>query len=193
MKVQDHNVAIFASGGGSNAEMFFTYFASNKNINICLLLTNNKNAFAIKRAEKFGVPAITFTREELYETDHIIQLLKRYKIDFIVLAGFLWKVPSNLIESFPNKIVNIHPALLPKFGGKGMYGKYVHQAVVEAGETESGITIHYVNSNYDEGQIIFQEKCTVEPDDTPEIVAEKVLKLEHFHFPRVVEKLMTSL
>lgn len=193
LKVTNRNLAIFASGGGSNAEQFFTYFRSNKNINIRLLLTNNKNAFAIKRAEKYEIPTVTFTRSEFYESDHVIKILTEHDINLIVLAGFLWKITEQMIAKFPNKIINIHPALLPKFGGKGMYGKYVHEAVVNAGEKESGITIHYVNSNYDEGKIIFQEKCNVEANDTPELLAEKVLKLEHLHFPRVVGQLLSSL
>ena len=193
LKVTNQNIAIFASGSGSNAEAFFKYFGGNKNINICLLLTNNKHAFAIQRAEKFGIPSVTFNRHEFYETDGVLNILKKHDISFIVLAGFLWKIPLNLIGSYHRRMVNIHPALLPKFGGKGMYGMYVHRAVVEAGEKESGITIHYVTENYDEGEIIFQEKCDVASSDSPEMVARNVQKLEHKFYPEVVEKCLSAL
>ena len=193
LKVTNKNLAIFASGSGSNAEAFFKYFRGNKNINICLLLSNNKKAFALQRADKFGVPTITFEREELYENESVIDTLKAYQIDFIILAGFMWKVPSNLIESYQGKIVNIHPALLPKYGGKGMYGMNVHKAVLEAGEKESGITIHHVTEDYDEGEIIFQCKCEVRPSDLPETLAERVQKLEHKFYPQIVENTLTNL
>ena len=193
MKVTNQNLAIFASGNGSNAEAFFKYFRGNKNINIGLLLSNSKNAFALRRAKKFDIPAFTFDRTEFYETDGVLNILKEHHISFIVLAGFLWKVPMKLIENYPDKIVNIHPALLPRFGGKGMYGMHVHKAVIDAGEKESGITIHYVTENYDEGKIIFQGKCEVQSTDSPEILAERVQKLEHKFYPKVVEKTLSIL
>ena len=193
LKVTNQNLAIFASGSGSNAEVFFKFFRGNKNINICLLLSNNKNAFALQRAENFGILGITFDRKEFYETDKILNLLKENQISFIVLAGFLWKVPMNLITSYPRRMVNIHPALLPKFGGKGMYGMHVHRAVIEAGEKETGMTIHYVTENYDEGEIIFQGKCEVESSDSPETLAKKVQQLEHKFYPEVVAKILSTL
>ena len=193
MKVTNQNLAIFASGSGSNAEAFFKYFRGNKNINICLLLSNNKKAFALRRAEKYGVPTVTFDRHEFYETDRVLSTLKEHHISFIVLAGFLWKIPIELIGNYQGKMVNIHPALLPKFGGKGMYGMHVHKAVIEADEKESGITIHYVTENYDEGEIIFQEKCEVKPADLPETLAERIQKLEHKFYPQVVEKTLSVL
>lgn len=193
MKVTNQNLAIFASGNGSNAEAFFKFFRGNKNINIGLLLSNNKKAFALSRAEKFGIPTITFNRTEFYETDRVLDILKKHQISFIVLAGFMWKVPMNLINSYQGKMVNIHPALLPKFGGKGMYGMHVHEAVIEAGEKESGFTIHYVTRDYDEGEIIFQGKCVVESTDSPETLAGKVQKLEHKFYPEVVEKVLSVL
>ncbi len=189
----NYNIAIFASGGGTNAEMFFEYFRSNKCANISLLLSNNKNAFALKRAEKNDIPNYYCNREDFYENDKVKNILAVYAIDFIVLAGFLWKVPDELIALYPNKIVNIHPALLPKFGGKGMYGRHVHEAVMAAGEKESGITIHYVNQNYDEGQIIFQKKCELTADDTISTITEKVQKLEHKYYTEVVENLLSDL
>lgn len=193
MKVTNQNLAIFASGSGTNAEAFFKYFRGNKNINICLLLSNNKNAFALQRAAKFDVPAVTFDRREFYETGSVLDTLKEHGISFIVLAGFLWKIPQKVIDAYHGKIVNIHPALLPKFGGKGMYGIHVHKAVIEAGEKESGITIHYVTENYDEGEIIFQKKCEVMRSDSPETLAARVQKLEHKFYPEVVEKSLTIL
>ena len=184
------NIAVFASGNGSNAEKLFEYFESNKKINISLLLSNNQNAFAIKRAENHKIPTLTFNREDFYHTQKIANILASNKIHLIVLAGFLWKIPEYLIKQFPNKIINIHPALLPKFGGKGMYGKYVHEAVVDAKEKSSGITIHFINEQYDEGQIIFQASVDLLPTDTPEMVAKKVLELEHMHYPKIVEKVL---
>ncbi len=181
-------IAIFASGSGSNAENIVNYFSKNENIIFPLILSNKVNAFVHERAKKLGIPSFTFTRKEFDETSLVLDLLQQYQVDFIVLAGFLLKVPENLLKAFPDKIINIHPALLPKFGGKGMYGDHVHQAVVAAHEKESGITIHYVNENYDEGKIIFQAKCEILPTDTPEDVAGKVHALEYEYFPQVIEK-----
>ncbi len=184
-------IALFASGSGSNAEKIAQHFADNPDVEISLIVSNNPKAGVIERARRgfdqtLHVPVLLFDRATFYDTARISQLLLNQKIDLIVLAGFMWLMPGDLVRAFPNKIINIHPALLPKFGGKGMYGHFVHEAVVAAGETESGITIHYVNERYDEGQIIFQARCAVSPTDTPDDVARKVQALEHTHYPRVV-------
>ncbi len=185
-------IAIFASGSGSNAENIANYFSKSQEVDICMFLTNNPNAFVLERAKKLGIKSKVFTKEEFLKTDKILHFLSENDINFIVLAGFLLKIPQNLIKSYSNKIINIHPALLPKYGGKGMYGDNVHKAVVEAGETESGITIHYVNENYDEGKIIFQAKCEVLRTDTYEDVASKIHQLEYEHFPKTIEKLLVT-
>lgn len=182
-------IALFASGSGSNAENIIQYFSHSTTFLFPVIISNKSDAFVHERAKTFQIPSVTFSREDFSKGDEILGLLKEYNIDCIVLAGFLLKVPEVLLQAFPNKIINIHPALLPKFGGKGMYGHHVHEAIVAAGETESGITIHYVNSNYDEGDIIFQAKCPVLPSDTPDMIAEKVHKLEYEHFPRVIAEL----
>ncbi|MDR1743049.1 MAG: phosphoribosylglycinamide formyltransferase [Dysgonamonadaceae bacterium] len=182
------NIAIFASGSGSNAENIAEYFSGNKEIQISLILSNKADAFVHERAKKWGIPSLTCPKKEFDEGKRILEILRDHNIGFIVLAGFLLKIPDTLIETFPKKMINIHPALLPKYGGKGMYGDHVHKAVVAAGETESGITIHYVNEHYDEGQVIFQAKCEVLPTDTFEDVARKVHKLEYLHFPKVIEQ-----
>lgn len=181
-------IAIFASGSGSNAENIINYFSSNSEIEIPLILSNKADAYVHERAKKFNIPSFTFSRADLNETDIVLNILAENEVDFIVLAGFLLKVPAYLIQAYPNKIINIHPALLPKYGGKGMYGEHVHEAVVANGEKESGITIHYVNENYDEGNIIFQSKCEVLSSDTADDVAEKVHRLEYAHFPRVIDE-----
>lgn len=190
--MQQKKIAIFASGNGSNAEKIFDYFKNHPKGKVSLLLTNNPNAPVRDRAKKFGISEVVFNRATFYETGQIPTLLKDNEIDLVVLAGFMWLVPENLVKAFPKKIVNIHPALLPKYGGKGMYGSFVHTAVVEAREKESGITIHYVNENYDEGDVIFQEKCKIDPSDTPVDLAEKIHILEHKHYPKVIEKLLHS-
>ena len=182
-----HNIAILASGSGSNAENIFNYLSENNTaIEISLIITNNPNAFVLKRAEKLNIPALVITGAQMKDENYVMSIMEKYNIDFIVLAGYLLMIPAYLIKHFAGKIVNIHPALLPKFGGKGMYGDNVHKAVVDANETESGITIHYVNEKYDEGEIIFQAKCQVDKDDTFEEVANKVHSLEYAHFPRVI-------
>lgn len=183
------NLAVFASGSGSNAERLVEYFKDSDLAQVKLILCNNPSAGVIQRAERLNIPLVLFNRSE-FKSDKIVDLLKENEIDWVVLAGFLWLIPSNLVAAFPNKIINIHPALLPKFGGKGMYGHFVHEAVVENKETESGITIHYVNEHYDEGAIIFQASYPVTSTDTPEDVAKKGQELEHKHFPEVVEKLL---
>ena len=180
-------IALFCSGSGSNAENIIRYFSNNQQIEFPIIVTNKETAFVHERAKKLGVDSVTFSREQFNDGQSIIALLQEYGITHIVLAGFLLKIAPALIEAFPNRIINIHPALLPKFGGKGMYGMHVHEAVVASKETESGITIHYVNENYDEGNIIFQAKCSVTPADNAEDVAHKVHSLEYEHFPKVIE------
>lgn len=180
-------IALFASGSGSNAENIVRYFSEKEDISIPLIISNKKDAYVHERASRLGVPSLTFSKAEFDEGSVVVDTLHTYNIDFIVLAGFLLKVSQPLLDAYPGRIINIHPALLPKFGGKGMYGDRVHQAVVEAGETESGITIHYIDENYDEGDIIFQTTCEVLADDTPDEVARKVHALEYACFPRVIE------
>ena len=183
-------IAIFASGSGSNAQKIIEYFADNKNIIVDSVWTNNPSAYVLERAKKCGIDSFIFSREEFKNTLFVVEKLKNRNINLIVLAGFLWLIPSNLIQNF--RIINIHPALLPKYGGKGMYGMNVHQAVVENKEIESGISIHFVNEKYDEGEIIFQAVCPVIPSDSPEDVAEKVHQLEYKHFPEVIEKVLIN-
>lgn len=188
-----NKIAIFASGSGTNAENLINFFKENKKIEISYIFSNNKNAYVIQRAKNHGIKHYIFSRTEFYDTQNIIEILKENQINFIVLAGFLWLIPEYLIHHYPNRIINIHPALLPKYGGKGMYGMNVHKAVINNNEQETGITIHYVNKDYDKGDIIFQAKCQVKKDDTPEDVAKKVHELEYEHFPKVVEKIVSKL
>jgi len=155
-------------------------------------LSNNKNAYVLERAKKLTIPTRIFTREEFYNTDNILDLLKENSIDLVVLAGFLWIIPDNLLMAFPNKIINIHPALLPAYGGKGMYGSKVHEAVIKSGNSESGISIHYVNEKYDEGEIIFQAKVKIDDNDTADTLAQKIHGLEYEHYPRVVEEVIIN-
>lgn len=184
------NLAIFASGSGSNAENISRYFQSNKNVKISLIISNKADAFVHERAKLLNIESKTFTKQQFEFTSDVLEYLENKKIDYIILAGFLLKVPDNLLAAYPDKIINIHPALLPKFGGKGMYGDNVHKAVVASGEKESGITIHYINENYDEGAIIFQAKCEVLPTDTYEDVASKVHELEYEYFPKTIENIL---
>lgn len=186
------NIAIFASGNGSNAENIVRYFENDPQINIPLILSNKAGAFVLQRAKNLGIDSVVFSAVELKEGDKIRKVLQEYAIDFIVLAGFLLKIPDYLIAMYPQKIVNIHPALLPKYGGKGMYGDHVHKAVKAAGEKESGITIHYVNEVYDAGQIIFQAKVQISPEDSADDIAVKVHALEYEHFPRVIGEIAKS-
>jgi phosphoribosylglycinamide formyltransferase 1 len=185
-------IAIFASGSGSNAEKIFQYFKNHDQIGVELLLSNNSNAFALQRAEKYGIHTLVFDRDEFYNSVKISEYLKHKGITHIVLAGFMWLVPTHLIIAYPNHILNIHPALLPKYGGKGMYGMHVHKAVIAAGEQQSGITIHLVNEQYDEGQILFQAKCEIKPGYTPEDLADKIHLLEHQHYPKVIEEFILN-
>ena len=182
-------IAIFASGSGSNAENIVHYFSGSSEFQFPLIISNQPNAYIHKRAETLEIPSFTFTKEQFFDAKPVLELLAEYNIDAIVLAGFLLKIPTLLIQHFPDKIINIHPALLPKFGGKGMYGARVHQAVKEAGEPETGITIHYVNENYDNGNIIFQARCPISATDTAEMIAAKVHLLEHEYYPQVIEKI----
>lgn len=182
-------IAIFASGSGSNAENIVHYFSGSSEFQFPLIISNQPNAYIHKRAETLKIPSFTFTKEQFFDAKPVLELLTEYNIDAIVLAGFLLKIPTLLIQHFPDKIINIHPALLPKFGGKGMYGARVHQAVKEAGEPETGITIHYVNENYDDGNIIFQARCPISATDTAEMIAAKVHLLEHEYYPQVIEKI----
>ena len=181
-------LAIFASGNGTNAEEIFNYFQHHSHIKVALLLSNNPEAYALDRAKKYGVDSKIFTKSQFRESEDVLNWLQQYEITHVVLAGFLWLIPQNLIKAFPKQIVNIHPALLPKFGGKGMYGMKVHEAVKNAGEIETGITIHAVNEQYDEGKILFQAKCNLLSTDTPEEIANKIHLLEHAHYPRVIEQ-----
>ncbi len=178
-----------ASGSGSNAEKIMEHFQNSTKAKVALVASNKADAFVLERAKKFGVPSFTFTRKEM-DAGVLLQKLQEEKIDWVILAGFLLKIPEDLIRAFPDHMVNIHPALLPKYGGKGMYGSLVHEAVKAAGDTETGITIHLVNEDYDEGKIIFQAASSVTPDDTPETIAEKVHALEHRYFPEVIESLL---
>ena len=186
--IMKKNIAIFASGSGSNAENLIRYFQKSDSVEVSLVLSNKSDAYVLERAYRLKVPCNVFPKEDWTAGDEILAILQEYRIDFIVLAGFLVRVPDLLLHAYPDKIINIHPALLPKFGGKGMYGDKVHQAVVAAGEKETGITIHYINEHYDEGSIIFQATCPVLPNDSPEEVAKKVHALEYEHFPHVIEE-----
>jgi phosphoribosylglycinamide formyltransferase-1 len=183
-------VVLFASGNGTNVERIAEYFAESSRVEISMVFTNNPRAGVLKRALKAGLPSLVFSRDDFYRTSKIIDRLKEINPDLIVLAGFLWLVPDELIKAFPRKIINIHPALLPKYGGKGMYGGYVHQAVIGNGEKESGITIHYVNEKYDDGQIIFQSSFKLSENETPQSLAEKIHRQEYEHFPKVIERLL---
>jgi phosphoribosylglycinamide formyltransferase-1 len=185
-------IVLFASGSGSNVENIVQFFQDNPNVTIASVLTNKRSAKVLDRCNKLNVSALYFNRHAFFKTDCVLNLLDSMQPDLIVLAGFLLKIPQKMVAKYPNKIVNIHPALLPKFGGKGMYGMRVHEAVKENKETETGITIHYVNENYDEGAIIHQAKTLISSDDSPKDIAQKVHQLEYEHFPKVIEKLLAS-
>jgi len=186
-------IAIFASGSGSNAQRIMEHFKKSKIGEVSLILTNNPEAYVLQRADNFEIPSHIFDKEEFYHSDHIVKLLKSLEIDLVVLAGFLWLVPNSLLQAFPNRIINIHPSLLPKYGGKGMYGRKVHETVLRDKETESGITIHYVNEKFDEGEIIYQARFRIEPTDDIEMIIYKGQHLEHLHYPRIVENLLKKL
>lgn len=188
MPTSNSRIAIFASGNGTNAEAIFHYFRHHPAIQPVLLLSNNPEAYALERAKKFNIPTHVFNREQFRNSTVVLDWLQEKQVTHIVLAGFLWLIPSYLIEKYSGKIINIHPALLPKYGGKGMYGSNVHEEVKKAGDVETGITIHEVNENYDEGKILFQCRCEIRAEDTPEQIANSVHALEYAHYPRVIEE-----
>jgi phosphoribosylglycinamide formyltransferase 1 len=187
------NIAILASGAGSNAQKILEHFSDRMDIAVRLIVSNKQDAGVLNIAKVASIDTFIVTRDSFYATTDLLVELDKRNIDFIVLAGFLWLIPPYLIQHYPDRIINIHPALLPKFGGKGMYGHFVHEAVHLAKETHSGITIHYVNEKYDEGSIVFQERCEILPSDQPEDIAKKVQVLEHSHYPTVIDQLVSSL
>ena len=186
------NIAIFVSGGGTNCENLIKYFADNSRVNCALVVSNKADAQALERATRLGVPTAVTPKAELNDADVMLPLLRKYAIDFIVLAGFLPLIPNFLIDAFPRRIVNLHPALLPKYGGKGMWGHHVHEAVKAAGETETGMTVHWVTPVCDAGEIIAQFRCPLSPDDTADDIAEKEHQLEMAHFPEIVEQVLNE-
>lgn len=190
--ISSGKLVIFASGSGTNAENIIKYFKDSDFAEVVAVFSNNRNAKVLRRAHDHDVKALHFDREALYDSNEVLHVLKDINPDLIILAGFLWLFPEKILNEFPNRVINLHPALLPKFGGKGMYGDAVHKAVVENRETETGITIHYVNSKYDEGNIIFQDRFPVEPDMTHLEIAEKIHELEYRHLPVVIENLLNK-
>jgi len=187
------HIVIFASGSGSNAQHIAEYFSDSSIARVMMIYSNRADAYVLQRANRMNIPTVVFDRADFYENDLIYNQLEKLYPDLIVLAGFLWKVPEKIVRIFPNRIVNIHPALLPKYGGKGMYGINVHRAVIENHEKESGITIHYVNENYDEGAAILQARCVISVNDTPETLAKKVHALEYKYFPQTIEQVLLRL
>lgn len=185
-------IVIFASGNGTNAERIITYFKNKGTAKVTHVLSNNSNALALQKAHRLKVKALHFDRESFYESNEVLHVIQDAAPDLIVLAGFLWKVPQQMIQAFPMAIINIHPALLPKFGGKGMYGAHVHRSVIDAKELESGITIHYVNAQYDQGAIIFQATTPVSPNDDAKSLAAKIQALEQQHFPEIINQLLQT-
>jgi len=186
------NIVVFASGSGTNAENIAGYFADSRHIQVVLAVSNNPLAGVHARMNRLGIPSVNFSNQEFADGEKIVEQLAEYQTDWIILAGFLKKIPDTIRNAYPGKVINIHPALLPRHGGKGMYGMRVHEAVIAAGDRESGITIHYINENYDEGQIIFQARCPVLPSDTAEDVATKVHALEYTYYPQVIESLINN-
>tara|TARA_B100000768_G_scaffold180216_1_gene199600 strand:+ start:1008 stop:1586 length:579 start_codon:yes stop_codon:yes gene_type:complete len=186
-------IVIFASGSGSNAENICNYFAKSSNVEVVLICTNNSNAFIVKRANKLNIPVYIFSKNELNNFVDLHEKLLSIDVDVVVLAGFLLKLPSKMVNSYPNRIINIHPSLLPKYGGKGMYGSNIHKAVIKNKERESGISIHFVNKNYDEGEIILQKKCAVSKYETVDSLIQKIHKLEHIFYPKTIEKTIKKL
>ncbi len=183
-------LVLFASGNGSNVQRIVEYFSTNPNVEVSMVLTNNPNAGVLKRVQHLRLPSFIFSKDDFYKSNKIIEIVKSINPDLVVLAGFLWLIPADFIKAFPGRIINIHPALLPKYGGKGMYGHHVHEAVIRNREPRSGITIHYVNEKYDDGQIIFQSSFSLKKEDTPETLAAKIHEQEYEHFPKVIEKLL---
>lgn len=186
------HIAIFASGGGTNAEAIIRHFQEIPEVEIALIVSNNADAFVLERAKNHSIPSLIISRSGFRNTEALLDDLQSYQIDLIVLAGFMWLVPGYLVKAYEGRIVNIHPALLPKYGGKGMYGMHVHEAVKKAGESQTGITIHWVNEHYDEGGIILQQSCDVDPNDSPEQIAEKVHLLEYEYYPQVIESIVKN-
>ncbi len=184
------SIAIFASGAGSNAQKIIDKFRNDDLIKIALIVCNKEGAGVLSIAEKEKIPFLIINKERFFKGDAYLPELKEHSIDMIILAGFLWKIPKALINAYPNKIINIHPALLPNYGGKGMYGNFVHEAVIAAKEKQSGITIHYVDELYDHGNIIYQATCAIDENDTPDTLAKKIHALEHLHYPRVIEEIV---
>lgn len=185
-------IIIFASGSGTNTQNIIEYFQQNKIAKVVLVLSNKEDAKVLERANTLNIPFLSFTKADLCTSNKVLDVLKKEMPDLIVLAGFLLKFPENILQVYPNKVINIHPALLPKYGGKGMYGSFVHESVLANNEAETGITIHYVNENYDEGAIIFQKSVFLTEGDTPETVASKVHKLEYKYFPKIIERVLFS-
>jgi len=181
-------LAILASGNGTNAQRISEYFAGSDSVKVDSIIYNVKGAYVAERAKKLGVPSFYFGRKDFYENGNVLAFLKEHKIDWVILAGFLWLVPEDIIDAYPQHIINIHPALLPNYGGKGMYGSHVHEAVVANHEKESGITIHIIDNQYDKGKTLFQAKCNVTEEDTPDTLASKIHELEQKYFPVVIEK-----
>ncbi len=189
---KEWRLALFASGSGTNAQNLIEHFNNSFDLKVVLVATNNPEAYVIERAKRLGVPYLVFTHTDLIE-NKVLDILQENAVNFIILAGFLWLMPPKILRSYPNRIINIHPALLPKYGGKGMYGHHVHEAVINNHDKESGITIHYVNEEYDSGDIIFQARCPVLPDDTPDLLARRVHQLEYEYYPQVIEDLLKNL
>ena len=181
-------LAILGSGNGTNAQQISEYFASRNDVQVACIIYNVKDAYIAQWARNLGIEARYFGRKDFYESTAVLDYLREKQADWVILAGFLWLVPQNMLDAYPQRIINIHPALLPKYGGKGMYGHHVHEAVVAAGEHESGITIHIVDENYDRGTILEQARCNVTPDDTPDTLAAKIHLLEKEYFPRVIDR-----
>ena len=192
MRNKKHRLAVFASGAGSNAKKIIEYFGKSNAVEVALIVCNKPDAGVLVIAEISHIPYILIDKERFFRGDHYLDELKKEEIDFIILAGFLWKLPSELINAYPNKIINIHPALLPKYGGKGMYGQFVHHAVIKAEEKESGITIHFVDELYDHGKHILQVTCPVLPGDTPEMLAKRIHQLEYEYYPKVIEEVIMN-
>lgn len=190
--IEKYRLSLWASGSGTNVENIIKYFKDNQSIEVSHIIVSHKDAKVIQRAISFDVPYHVISKTQLNDPNYIIPLLHNYKTDYLILAGFIWKIPSFLIDTYPDKILNIHPALLPDFGGKGMYGSKVHESVKESGRKESGITIHYVNEKYDDGDIIFQEKCDIEGSDSPSDIQEKVQELEYKYYPKVIESVINK-
>ncbi len=185
-------LAIFASGNGTNAQRISEYFATSDTVKVDCIIYNRKDAYVAERAKRLNIPAHYFTRDDFYTNGRVLEYLKEHEIDWVILAGFLWLVPEEILKAFPNRIINIHPALLPKYGGKGMYGEHVHEAVIANHEKESGITIHIVDHQYDKGTTLFQAKCQLTDKDTPDTLAAKIHELEQTYFPVVIEKTVTN-